>query len=50
LKIYSLKGQLALKQADYNGGSVDISNLLSAVYFVKISNSRGTVIKRLIRK
>ncbi|MCF6294680.1 MAG: T9SS type A sorting domain-containing protein [Flavobacteriaceae bacterium] len=48
LEIYGLTGQLVLKQVNYNGENVDVSNLSSSVYFAKLSNKNGTSVKRLI--
>lgn len=50
LEIYNLNGQLVLKQSNYKGESIDVSNLASSVYFVKISNTKGTIVKRLVRE
>ncbi len=50
LEIYNITGQLILKKVNYIGESIDITRLLSAIYFVKISNSKGTIVMRLIRE
>jgi len=50
LEIYNLNGLLVQKLHNYKGNPVDVSELSSTVYFVKISNSNGTVTKRLIIK
>jgi Secretion system C-terminal sorting domain len=48
LEVYNLNGVLVLKQQNYKGKIVDVSNLSSSIYFIKISNSNGTGVKRLV--
>jgi hypothetical protein len=50
LEIYSLNGQLVLKQQNYKSSTIDVSDLSASVYFVKISNGNGTSVKRLVRE
>ncbi|NOY48265.1 MAG: T9SS type A sorting domain-containing protein, partial [Chlorobi bacterium] len=48
LEIYNLNGVLVLNLNNYKGKRVDVSSLSASVYFVKISNSNATRVKRLI--
>ncbi len=48
LEIYNLNGVLVFKQQNYKGSTINVSNLSSSVYFVKISNNSDACVKRLI--
>lgn len=48
LEIYNLTGQLVKSENNYRGDLVDVTELSSAVYFVKISNPNGAGVKLLL--
>lgn len=50
VQIYSILGKQVHNQQLSNSNQVDISKLKSGIYMVKISSSKGTITKKLIKK
>ncbi|AUP78722.1 T9SS type A sorting domain-containing protein [Flavivirga eckloniae] len=50
LSIYDIQGKLILKQDNYLNTPVEVTPLKSGLYLVKIENSQGVRVKRLIKR
>lgn len=49
VSIYGVDGKLVKQQNDLNNNSINISDLTSGVFFVKIASEEGTITKRIIK-
>ncbi len=50
IEIYTLAGHVVFKSNVNNGSDIDVSELISGVYLVKLKNENGSKIIRLIKK
>ena len=50
ISIYNLSGVLIYKEIDFNNKSVDVSNMVSGVYFIKIKTENEAFIQKFIKE
>jgi len=50
ITMYDAIGRLVLNQKDYLSGKIDVTNLSSATYFVKIENKEGVGFRKIQKK
>ena len=50
IEILNISGQVVINQTIQNNKSIDVSNLTSGVYVVKISNDSGVFVSKLIKE
>ena len=50
ISIYNLSGVLIYKETDFNNKSVDVSNMVSGVYFIKIKTENEAFIQKFIKE
>jgi len=49
ITIYDLNGKMVLQEKNYLNGTIDISNLRSAIYMVKIASDKNVLIIKLVK-
>ena len=50
ISIYNLSGVLIYKETDFNNKSVDVSDMVSGVYFIKVKTENETFIQKFIKE
>ena len=48
--IYSITGVMVYSEVDFNNNTINVSDLASGVYFVKVRTDNGEVVQRFIKK
>jgi len=50
ITVYDMSGRLVLNQKGYLNGKIDVTNLSSATYFVKIENNEGVGLRKIQKR